>query len=75
MSPVAAAVAVAFVPWVQVTPKTMLVTVSEFTWHGPIGAVQSPAWRDAKPVQVGCPEFDETGKVIGYSITCQEYKK
>lgn len=74
MSPVstAAAVAVAFAAWTKVTPETMTVTVTDFAWVGPIGAVQAPHWRTAKPTEIGCPEYDEAGKVIGYSLACRD---
>jgi hypothetical protein len=74
MAPIttAAAVAVAFAAWAEVTPTTLTVTVPEFSWVGPMGAVQPPHWRTARPVQTGCPEYDDAGKVIGYSLTCKD---
>lgn len=69
-SAVSALVAAAVVAWPQVTPQTILQDVPAFEWVGLPGAVQPASYRTAKPVPA-CPIYDDSGRVVGASLTCE----
>lgn len=60
-----------FLAWPQITIEQIKEPVPIFEWSGFPGSVQSREWRTSKPAE-SCPEYDEAGRVIGFSLACKK---
>lgn len=65
-------IAGAFGLWQVVTPQTLLKPVPEVFYTAQLAGSVEQAMNKSKPVDYGCYERDENGKVIGYSMSCGE---
>ena len=57
--------------WQIVTPQTLLEPVPEIIYPAQLSGAVEQSRNKSKPVEFGCYERDESGKVSGYRLNCE----